>query len=353
MKKMIKPLTQWYQLYARELPWRKEPTAYGVWVSEIMLQQTRVEAVKEYYIRFMQELPTIKALSEASEERLLKLWQGLGYYNRVKNMQKAAIEIMEQYQGQLPMSYEKLLKLKGIGEYTAGAISSIAFGLPEAAVDGNVLRVMTRLTADGRDITQKEVKKDFYNRIKELLQHTNPSIFNQALMELGAVICLPNGVPKCEICSLQGYCQAYQQNRMMDFPYKAPKKPRKVENRMMFFILFENKVALCKRPQKGLLSNLWELPNILLEEEISPFQQLFDWGILCGKVEPLGNAKHIFTHIQWNMEGYFVKAKALEGKQCDFVWVTEEEMRSHYALPSAFRYYMEKGWKEGKKEYEF
>ena len=350
---MIKPLTQWYQLYARELPWRKEPTAYGVWVSEIMLQQTRVEAVKEYYIRFMQELPTIKALSEASEERLLKLWQGLGYYNRVKNMQKAAIEIMEQYQGQLPMSYEKLLKLKGIGEYTAGAISSIAFGLPEAAVDGNVLRVMTRLTADGRDITQKEVKKDFYNRIKELLQHTNPSIFNQALMELRAVICLPNGVPKCEICPLQGYCQAYQQNRMMDFPYKTPKKPRKVENRMMFFILFEDKVALRKRPQKGLLSNLWELPNILLEEEISPFQQLFDWGILCGKVEPLGNAKHIFTHIQWNMEGYFVKAKALEGKQCDFVWVTEEEMRSHYALPSAFRYYMEKGWKEGKKEYEF
>ncbi len=353
LKKIIDPLICWYQISARELPWRKEPTAYGVWVSEIMLQQTRVEAVKEYYIRFMNQLPTIKDLAEVSQEKLLKLWQGLGYYNRAKNMQKAAIEVMEKYHGKLPMSYEALLKLKGIGEYTAGAICSIAFGLPEAAVDGNVLRVMTRLTVDDRDIMTKEVKKDFSHEIKEILQHTNPSIFNQALMELGATICLPNGLPKCGICPLKQYCQAYKENRMMDFPYKAAKKTRKIENRIMFFIFFENKVALRKRTEKGLLSNLWELPNILSEENISPFQQLLNWGILSGKVEPLGKAKHIFTHIQWNMEGYFVKVNNLQKQQQDFVWVTEEEMQKYYALPSAFRHYIKKGWEEGKKEHEF
>lgn len=334
-------LLNWYQKNARQLPWRENPTAYGVWISEIMLQQTRVEAVKQYYIRFMQELPTIKHLSEVSEEKLLKLWQGLGYYNRAKNLKKAAIDVMQNYNGEIPNDYQKLLKLSGIGEYTAGAICSIAFAQPEAAVDGNVLRVMTRLYADDRNITEKEVKKQYSDSIKQVLKNTNPSMFNQALMELGAVICLPNGKPKCEICPIQQYCKAYEQNNMTEFPHKTPKKQRKIEQRELFFILCQNKLALHKRAEKGLLSNMWELPNVLKEENIQ--QTLQKWGIQSNTIIQMGEAKHIFTHIQWEMEGYFVKTECFENNY-NFVWVTQEQLQKEYALPSAFREYVKKGW---------
>lgn len=343
---IVEDLTAWYQKNARVLPWRENPSAYGVWISEIMLQQTRVEAVKQYYLRFMETLPTVKHLAEVSDEVLLKLWQGLGYYNRARNLKKAAIEIIEQYQGEIPNDYEKLLKLKGIGEYTAGAIASIAFGLPESAVDGNVLRVMTRLKADSRDISKKEVKKEFSDEIKKVLQHTNPSIFNQALMELGATICLPNGTPKCEQCPIQKYCKAKEQNNVMEFPKKSPSKKRKIENRMIFFIVCQNKIALHKREKTGLLADLWELPNIL-KESLSASEQLSKWKIDDTSIKEMGKTKHIFTHIQWNLSGYFVKVDYFHNTEnTNFTWVTKEELQQKYALPSAFAYYIKKGLEE-------
>ena len=341
LSNIVQHLVLWYQKNARVLPWRENVTAYGVWVSEIMLQQTRVEAVKEYYVRFLEELPTVKQLAEVSDEKLLKLWQGLGYYSRAKNLKKAAIEIMDKYCGEIPNDYNELLKLKGIGEYTAGAICSIAFGQPEAAIDGNVLRVMTRLYADDRDIMSKTLRKEYTESIKQVLKCTQPNIFNQALMELGAMICLPNGTPKCEQCPIKQHCKAYEKNNVLEFPHKAAKKQRRIENRMMFFILCQNKLALHKREEKGLLSNLWELPNALTEK--TNIEQLSQWGINYTAVKDMGKAKHIFTHIEWHMEGYFVNASSFENSS-DFVWVTQYDLQQKYALPSAFSKYIKKGW---------
>ncbi|NDO45520.1 A/G-specific adenine glycosylase [Clostridium sp. MD294] len=341
LSNMIQNLVLWYQKNARVLPWREKHCAYGVWVSEIMLQQTRVEAVKEYYVRFLEELPTVKHLAEVSDEKLLKLWQGLGYYNRAKNLKKAAIQIMEQYCGEIPNDYNKLLQLKGIGEYTAGAISSIAFGQQIAAIDGNVLRVMTRLYTDEREITDKALKKEYKESIEAILNHTNPNIFNQALMELGATICLPNGMPKCEQCPIKQYCKAYEKNNVLEFPHKATKKQRRIENRMMFFILCQNKLALHKREEKGLLSNLWELPNALTDKTNT--EQLLQWGINYTDIKDIGKAKHIFTHIEWHMKGYFINANSFENTS-DFIWVTQSDLQQKYALPSAFREYVIKGW---------
>lgn len=222
-------LLNWYDSHARILPWRESPTAYRVWISEIMLQQTRVEAVKPYFERFIKELPEVKALALASEEQLIKLWEGLGYYNRVRNLQKAAQTIMEHYKGEIPDSYEKLLELSGIGEYTAGAIASIAFGKTVPAVDGNVLRVYTRLTANKEDITKTAVKKEIAKQIKNILPQKRTGDFNQSLMELGATICLPNGLPKCEQCPLKDLCEAKKRDLMQHIPVKTPKRKRKKE----------------------------------------------------------------------------------------------------------------------------
>ncbi len=340
--KIVTDLTTWYEKNARQLAWRENPSAYHIWISEIMLQQTRVEAVKQYYARFIEELPTIEHLANVSEEKLLKLWQGLGYYNRAKNLKKAAIEIMEQHNGIIPNSYEKLLSLKGIGEYTAGAIASIAFGLPEAAVDGNVIRVLSRLYADNR--RSIELKKEIAKNIKEVLQHTNPSIFNQALMELGALICFPNGMPKCKECPIHTYCKAYAENSVLEFPHKEPKKQRRLENRIVFGILCKNKVALHKR-ESGLLSNLWEFPNILANTENETKKQLLEWSIEYTEIKDMGKAKHIFTHIEWHMQGYIIKVESFKNNG-NFVWATQEELSKKYALPSAFGFFERKLSKE-------
>ena len=257
-----KPLLVWYDRNRRILPWREEPTPYRVWVSEIMLQQTRVEAVKPYFERFMNALPDITALAAAPEEELLKLWEGLGYYNRVRNLKQAAEQIQADYEGQMPDSYEELLRLKGIGSYTAGAIASIAYGRAVPAVDGNVLRVISRIRQDSRPITDPKVKTAVEKDLAGVIPVDRPGDFNQAMMELGACVCLPNGAPLCERCPLAKLCMAHQTGRETDYPVKQEKKPRQIEDRTILVIRDENKTAIRKRPGRGLLAGMYEFPSL-------------------------------------------------------------------------------------------
>lgn len=327
-------LLHWYDRCRRILPWREEPKPYHVWLSEIMLQQTRVEAVKEYYHRFLTALPTIRDLAEAPEETLLKLWEGLGYYNRVRNLQKAAKECVEKYKGGLPEDFENLKKLPGVGEYTAGAIGSIAFGLPVTAVDSNVFRVITRLTADPSDITRPETKERITALVQALQPKNRPGDFNQALMDLGATVCLPNGVPKCESCPLGSLCQGRRQGTMTEFPVKPPKKPRKKEEKTVFLLFNENKTAIHKRGKEGVLKNLWEFPNtegFLTEEETENWCRQLGMKVL--RLEKLPRYQHIFTHVEWKLNCYGVW---VSGQPEDFLWLSWEELEQK-AVPSAFK----------------
>ncbi|WP_040198231.1 A/G-specific adenine glycosylase [Candidatus Soleaferrea massiliensis] len=330
-------LLMWYDQNKRILPWRSSPTPYHVWVSEIMLQQTRVQAVKGYYDRFMEALPDIASLARADEEQLHKLWEGLGYYNRIRNMHKAAKLVMERYHGELPDSYEALLSLPGIGEYTAGAVASIAFGQKAAAVDGNVLRILTRMTACDEDILQPAVKRMFQELVLHIQPEERPGDFNQALMELGATVCVPNGPPQCESCPVAGYCLGQKQGTPQVYPVKSPKKPRKQIERTVCILLCRDKVYLTKRPDQGLLPGLWEfycLDGWYDKEEITA--HLMEKGAACTHIYPLKKAKHIFTHIEWQMQGYLIQ---VDRETPHGNWVTKQELEDQYALPSAYRMY--------------
>ena len=249
-------LLNWYDYNARILPWRSDPTPYHVWISEIMLQQTRVEAVKKYYDRWMESLPDVKALAEVPDDELMKLWEGLGYYNRARNLKAAAVQIMEEFDGEIPSDYSKLLSLRGIGEYTAGAIASIAFGIPESAVDGNALRIFSRILAEDGEINKTSVKKKITQEVKRVLPEERPGDFNQALMELGAVICVPNGQAKCAECPIAFTCLAHRHDKADMIPVKAPKKARTQDNRTVFIIQDGECTAIRKRPEKGLLAGI-------------------------------------------------------------------------------------------------
>jgi len=333
-------LLYWYERNARILRWREEPKPYYVWVSEIMLQQTRVEAVKGYFDRFLESLPDIKALAEAEEEKLLKLWEGLGYYNRVRNMQKAARIVMEEYGGELPADYEALKKLPGIGSYTAGAIASIAYGLPEPSVDGNVLRVLKRIAASFDDITKEKIKKELEEDVRRIMPKDRPGDFNQSLMELGATVCLPNGKPLCEQCPVMHLCKAFHQGVELQIPVKPPKKERKIEARTVYVIKKEcpnvSEIVLHKRPDTGLLSGMWEFPNEeghLTEEEI---RQRFP----TARIKRLPDGKHIFSHVEWRLWCYEIKltencvlpVKIEQGSHP----FTLKEIKEQISLPSAF-----------------
>ncbi len=340
---MAAPLLQYYDAHRRILPWREEPTAYHVWVSEIMLQQTRVEAVKPYFARFMEALPDIKSLAAADEEHLLKLWEGLGYYSRVRNLGKAAVQVMEQYGGQMPSDIASLLKLPGIGSYTAGAIASIAYGAATPAVDGNVLRVMSRVFADGRDILNAAVKKDWEALLTHTMSKERPGDFNQAMMEIGAMVCVPNGAPKCELCPFQGMCQAHLTGTELQYPYKAPKKQRVAEERTVLILRDENKTVLVKRPEKGLLAGMYEFPVIMghvAEEQVISY--LKEKGIQTLWITPLEDTKHIFTHKEWHMKGYMIRVDELTRGETpkDWVFVDREETKKEYPIPSAYAKYM-------------
>ena len=337
-KKIVEPLLNWYAHNARSLPWRDHPTPYRVWISEIMLQQTRVEAVKPYFERFVRELPDVPALAGVPEDRLMKLWEGLGYYSRAKNLKKAAELMMERYGGALPQSAAELAKLPGIGSYTAGAVASIAYGLPEPAVDGNVLRATSRLEASRREITDPSVKKELGARLRAVYPAGRASAFTQALMELGATVCLPNGTPLCESCPLADLCEAHRKGVENELPVKAPKPPRRVEERTVFLLLSGGMAALHRRPETGLLAGLWEFP--CAEGRLSAEQAeeaVRAWGLTPERVEPLPAAKHIFTHVEWHMEGYLIRTEQPDG---EFVWAEYEELLADYAVPSAYRVYL-------------
>lgn len=357
LKQLIEPLLSWFVGHARVLPWREEPTPYRVWVSEIMLQQTRVEAVKPYFERFTKALPDVQALAECPEDELLKLWEGLGYYNRVRNMQKAASQVMEDYGGELPADYNELLKLKGIGHYTAGAIASIAYGESVPAVDGNVLRVITRVTADDTDIMKQSFRGQMEEALllamkdivitpelrKELPRENVPGALNQALMELGATVCIPNGAPLCEECPWKQMCLAKREGRIAEIPVKSKAKARRIEERTVLILRDGDKVAIRKRPKKGLLAGLYELPNLegsLTSEEVLAKVKEMQYAPI--RIQELTEAKHIFSHIEWHMKGYAIlveEAGLSEEVEDDLVFVDAEDASARYAIPAAFAAY--------------
>ncbi len=330
-------LLPWFLENQRELPWRNDRQPYHIWLSEIMLQQTRAEAVKRYYTRFLQRLPTIAALAQADERELLKLWEGLGYYSRVRNLQKAAKTVMEVYGGIFPMEYQAIRALPGIGDYTAGAISSIAFDKKIPAVDGNVLRVVSRLCDYHECVDTPQVRRTITDALKEIYP-PNAGDFTQALMELGATVCLPNGAPICEECPMGTHCLAHCRGTISQLPVRKAKKPRRQEDMTVFLLSCGEKIALCRRPEEGLLAGLYEFPHLprtLSSEEI--IRAAEDWGLRPQFLEKIVGRTHIFTHIQWNMTGARLHCGA-ENKA--FLWVSQEELKS-YALPTAFRQFLQ------------
>lgn len=337
-------LLQWYGENARILPWRNAPTPYRVWISEIMLQQTRVTAVMPYYERFLQALPNPAALASAPDEELMKLWEGLGYYNRARNLKKAAQIIVNEFGGDLPSSFEDLLSLPGVGSYTAGAIASIAFGIPVPAVDGNVLRVISRICASYDNISDARVKQRMEQALAEIIPRDCAGDFNQALMELGATVCLPNGEPLCAQCPLAAVCKAHLNGLTNAIPVKAAKKKRRIEAWTVFVILNKSRVALKKREDTGLLASLWEFPNTggaLSPSEAENYLQ--QNGIEPLGLAPLAPAKHIFTHVEWHMTGYLATTARQDGQ---FTWSTRGGLEKEYALPSAFRVYTQIAMRE-------
>ncbi len=331
LQQLPESLLPWYAENLRQLPWRRDREPYHVWLSEIMLQQTRVEAVKGYYERFLQALPTVEALANAPEDQLLKLWEGLGYYSRVRNLQKAAGEIL--HLGTFPTTYADLLKLSGIGPYTAGAIASICFEQPVAAVDGNVIRVLSRLLA--KTVEHREAA--------ELLEPVYPrgqcGDFTQALMELGATVCIPNGEPNCSACPLADSCLARKEGKEKAFPQKQPKKPRRVENRTVLILQCGDRLAVCKRPKKGLLAGLWQFPDtegtLTVEQALSLAAQ---WEAAPQDPMVTLERNHIFTHVEWKLRGIYLRCGAMPEK---FSWYTREEIRDGVGLPTAYRQFLD------------
>lgn len=335
LTKMFELLLPWYQKNKRDLPWRMDQNPYHVWVSEIMLQQTRVEAVKDYYRRFLDELPTIEALAYAPEQKLLKLWEGLGYYNRVRNMQKAAISICEQYDGQFPKTYHEIRELSGIGDYTAGAIGSICFDLPTPAVDGNVLRVYMRLLGEYTNIDKASTKKDVAKLLGAVYPKEQPGCATQALMELGATVCVPNGAPKCEVCPLVNICRANVESLWKNLPVRAEKKKRKIVKKTVFVLSCEERYALNKRSANGLLASMWEFPSLDLElNEQDVLKQVSAWKLAPEELLYSTKYSHIFSHVEWQMTAYYIRCKTVN-KNWD--WVTLDKIDAEYALPSAVR----------------
>ncbi len=339
--KLPEALLPWYDSSHRDLPWRQTKDPYRVWVSEIMLQQTRVEAVKGYYGRFLEDLPTVSSLADCDDELLHKLWEGLGYYTRARNLKKAAQQVMTLHNGVFPGEYAQVLALPGIGEYTAGAICSIAFDQPMPAVDGNVLRVVSRITDDATPIDLPAYKKSVQEKLARIYPQ-RAGDFTQALMELGATVCGPNRLPDCENCPCKGFCLGHLRNTACNLPVKSPKRQRRTEERTVFILSCDGRFALEKRPGRGLLAGMWQFPNVPGKLDIqAALMQVEQYGLKPKEIIAQVERKHIFTHIQWDMCGIYLE---VSGCSDAFSWRTEEEIDTQAALPTAFRLF----WQERK-----
>ena len=342
-------LLDWYHHHSRDLPWRHTRDPYHILVSEIMLQQTRAETVKPYYARFLAELPTAQALAEAPEDLILKLWEGLGYYSRVRNLQKAAKAVMEKHNGALPADFDKLLSLPGVGRYTAGAVGSIAFGLPVPAVDGNVLRVAARVMGDDSDILAEATKKNTEAAIAPCVPAADAGDFNQSLIELGALVCLPGSAAKCHECPLQLLCAAKREGRVDKLPVRIVKTKRKFEDLTVLLLRVidtegDYRYIIRRRPATGLLGGLYEFPHMAghtTAEEVA--DALASQGVTVHGITPLPPGKHVFTHITWRMIGYLCDVTLpdppVDDGLCHGLLAGAEDMADQYSIPSAFAVY--------------
>ena len=335
----ISRILAWYPAVRRPLPWRGDPTPYAVWISEIMLQQTRIEAVIPYYARFLSELPDVRALAEVGEDRLLKLWEGLGYYSRARNLQKAARKIITDFDGELPRTAAELRTLPGIGDYTAGAVASIAYGEPEPAVDGNVLRVLARVLACAEDVQLPQTRR----RMAELLRAAYPAgeaagLLTEGLMELGETVCVPNGEARCADCPLSELCLARQRGEVERYPVRTPPRPRRIEERTVLLLRAGARWAVRQREETGLLARMWEFPNrdgALTAAEAAEAVRALGGDVLS--VEACGEARHVFTHVEWHMTGFLLTL----AEECgDFSWKSADEIRAECSIPTAFRHYL-------------
>lgn len=352
LKEAAGPLVEWFRENRRDLPWRRRMNAYRVWISEIMLQQTRVEAVKPYYERFLEELPDVKALAEVPEERLLKLWEGMGYYNRARNLKAAAVQIMEEFGGRFPDRYEEIRSLKGIGSYTAGAIVSFVYNIPKPAVDGNVFRVVTRLLADPDDITKASTRTKIEALLEEVIPRDAAGDFNQSLIELGAIVCLPNGEPKCAECPVRHLCRSFAEGTQMEYPVKKKAKERRIEKRTVFLFCDGGAVTIRKRKSTGLLAGMYEFPNVeghLKRQEAIDYARSL--GLAPVRVKKLESAKHIFSHVEWHMTGYEILVDELEKEMKDnVIFAGRDELEEKYPMPSAFETYLAAAGAQRKKK---
>ena len=338
----VEPLCLWYKENKRRMPWRDCGDAYRIWISEIMLQQTRIEAVMGYYDRFLKRLPTVGDLAVVEEDELLKLWEGLGYYNRARNLQKAAKEIVARYDSELPRDYEALKKLPGIGNYTAGAIASMAYSISAPAVDGNVMRVTMRLLGCYDDIMKAGNRAEMERSLLQVMPPDMPGEFNQAWMELGEVICVPNGAPHCQQCPLATLCEAKQKGIQMELPVKPVKKQRRIEKKTILLIEKGGMIGIQKRPDQGLLASMWELPGLSGHKQIKTLQK----ELQCEKIQSLGSAKHIFSHVEWHMKGHHVvvgEEDCVEIQKIfpSLIYVKKADLQQKYALPVAFHPFLQ------------
>lgn len=341
------PLLDWYAVNKRTLPWRGIGDPYQVLVSEIMLQQTRVAAVIPYYLRWMESLPSVEALAEVPEERLMKLWQGLGYYSRARNLHRAALMVMEEYGGQFPQSHRELLRLPGVGDYTAGAVASIAFGQAVPAVDGNVLRVAARLTGSEEDILDPAVRRRFREEMAAVIPADRPGEFNQALMDLGAMVCLPNGAPVCGHCPLEALCAANRLGLQNVLPVRRKKAPRRTEELTVYLLLRDGRMAVRRRAETGLLAGLWEFPHVAgTLDDGQAGTPLSFWNLRAREWRKKLTAKHVFTHVEWHMTGYLLET---EGEGSGLTWVSRKEL-AELAVPSAFAKFLEEACRALEKE---
>lgn len=339
LEKLPELLLPWYAANARSLPWREDREPYHIWLSEIMLQQTRVEAVKDYYRRFLAALPDIPALAAADEGQVNKLWEGLGYYSRARNLHRAAKEIVACFGGQFPQAYEQIRALPGIGDYTAGAIGSIAFELPTPAVDGNVLRVISRVKASSECVSDPKVKQKIRAELAEVYPQGSCGVFTQSLMEVGATVCVPNGAPRCGQCPLGGICRARAENIQTQLPVKAQKRQRRQEKKTVLVLCCDGNIALLKRPETGLLAGLWQLPDVpghCSAEEAVHQAQL--WGTAPRELLKRTERTHIFTHVEWDMVCYFIRCADMPER---FVWADSAQLAAEYSVPTAYRQFLD------------